>query len=125
MPDGGNGVAIVFPELAFVFGAVGGDGRVVGVLGLELAIAVKEVRKAYFEKNVIFFYVFFEFVFMLDDSVLKGDTIWTDNVGVSVEIIFSVFVPDGHFFEPNLARGGSLDSHAGDDGCKYNNNDSN
>lgn len=62
------------------------------------------------------FEILFEFLFVFDDSVIKGDTVGTDDVGINDEIVFGVGVPHGHSLVPDFFTIGWFDIHASDNG---------
>lgn len=110
MPDSGDGVTVVFPKLAFVTCAIGGEGGIFGMFGLKLAVAIEKVGKANFEENIVVFKIFFKFLLILYKSVFEGDAVGTDDVGVGDEIILGVFIANSHGFVPDLLgnRGAGL-----------------
>ncbi len=111
VPDGGNGMAIVFPEFAFVTGAVGCDGRILRMLSLELAVEIEEIREAHLEKNVISFDIAIEIIFVLNDSILEGNAVRANNICIGDIVILGIFVANGQLFVPDFLGGGDRIVH--------------
>lgn len=117
IPDAINGEIVIIPEFAFVLGTIGGDGGVARVLRAGFAVLIKEVGKADFDKDVVLFDVFLEFVLMLNDGVFEGDTIRAKKIRIDNKVILGVGVTDGHLGVPNFFRvGGGFWCHAKSDG---------
>ena len=122
VPDGGDGEVVVVPEFAFILSAIGGDGGIFGVDGVSLAVFVEEVGETDFEEDVVILEVLLEFLFMLDDGVLEGDTVWADNVGIDDEVILGFGIADGHSLVPDHFAIGWFVVHTGNNGGKQYNN---
>ena len=115
VPDGGDGKVVVIPELALIFGAVGGDGGVARVDGAGFAEFIEEVGEADFDKDVVLSDVILKFVLVLDDGVFEGDAIGADEVGVDDKVVLGLEVADGHVGIPDFFGVGGLGRHTGDD----------
>ena len=102
IPDASDGKIIIIPEFTLRFGAVGCDGRIARVDRIGFAKFVEEVRETYFDEDIVFFDVFLEFVFVLDDGVFEGDTIRADEIRINNKIVFSVHVANGHLLVPDF-----------------------
>ena len=102
VPDAGDSEIVIIPEFTLRFGAISGDGRVAGVDRIGFAKFVEEVRETYFDEDVVFFDVFLEFVFVLDDGVFEGNTVRADEIRVNNEVVFGIHVANGHLFIPNF-----------------------
>ena len=118
IPDCSDSGAIIIPESAFVFGAVGGDGGIVRVDWARFAVAIKEIRQADFYQNVILLNIFFKAFFVFKDGILKSHAVRTHNIGINNKVIFGIKVSDGHIFVPDNLGIGWLNIHAGNNGGK-------
>ena len=78
IPNATDGEVIIIPKLAFVFGAVGGDGGIAGVNWVGFSILIEEVGKTNFDEDVVFLDVFLKLIFVFDDSIFEGDTVGAD-----------------------------------------------
>ena len=102
VPDAGDSEIVIIPEFTLRFGAVGGDGRVAGVDRIGFAKFVEKVRETDFNEDVVFFDVFLKFVFVFDDGIFESYTVRANEIRVNDEVVFGIYVADGHLFVPNF-----------------------
>ena len=93
--------------------------------GVSFAEFVKKIRKANFEKDIVFGEVFLEVFFVFNYSVFKSDAIRADEVGIDDEVVFGFEVANSRLFVPDFFGVGRFVVHAGNNGGNDNDDDSN